>query len=267
MKNTVYGISWGKALTTLCLGLTLMSAHAPKMNNTGHGYCLEEVVEEPECFTAIQVQEVMNVVYIRDVSGSAEMVEFDSKKTLKKVLSMLDLKESKAKVNLYTSTIGSHGIPVVNVATLPGVEGRFASAGDRNNDLYSFVKKSLADFAQLDQPTHGSTEIFRTLVAVTDLLEPGADRTILIISSDFISSGAVTSFLKYNPPEELMKDFEEIMDKFKKDNGGKLPNLTGAEVIMVSFAGSNQLAIWSTNFWEDAFYYMGTSNVVKKAAL
>ncbi|MEO9804804.1 MAG: hypothetical protein ABJF04_16230 [Reichenbachiella sp.] len=237
-KNNFLGINAGKASATLCLLVTTT-------------------------FTQAQ----MNVAYPRDVSVSASTQAFDAKQTFKKVIGMLDLKHAKAGVSLYTTVIGTPGIPKVNVATLPKAEG--SSVLEQNRNLSRFLQKGLADFEELDQPaTHKRTEIFRSLVVLTDHFEPGANRTLLIIESDFISSGYVAEFFKYsNNPSGLMDDFEKIIEEFKKDNGGILPDLTGYEVVLVSSAGDNELALWSTRWWKRAMLHFGAKEVKVKAAL
>ena len=207
----------------------------------------------------------INVGYLRDVSVSATSTEaFDAKQKFKKVVLMLDLKDSNAGVNLRSSLIGTPGIPKVNVAILHQ-SGHFASVHERNNNLHKFLKKGLADFEYLAQPaTHKQTQIFRSLVALIGSFEAQSDRTILIIESDFVESGSVAEFLKYKKnPAGLMSDFDKIITAFKADDN--LPNLNGAEVILVT-PGDSELAVWSARWWEKAMKYFGAKKVSIQAS-
>lgn len=207
----------------------------------------------------------INVGKMRDISVSATSTEvYDAKEAFKKVIGMLDLKDSKASVTLCTSLIGAPGIPKVNIARLPKPES--SSILDRNKALGAFFKKGLADFEYLDQPaTHRNTEIFRSVKALTNQFTPGASRTILIIESDFISSGHVAEFFDYqDDPSSLMNDFDKIIAAFKADSD--LPDLTGAEVILVT-PGDTEIAYWSVKWWQKAFYLFGASQVSVRAAL
>ncbi|MEM9299151.1 MAG: hypothetical protein AAGA64_12285 [Bacteroidota bacterium] len=207
----------------------------------------------------------INVGKMRDISVSATSTEpYNSKEAFKKVIGMLDLKDSEASVTLCTSLIGAPGIPKVNVATLPEPES--SSVLERNKALASFFKKGLADFEYLDQPaTHRNTEIFRSVKALTDQFKPGASRTILIIESDFVSSGYVAEFFNYqDSPSSLMDDFDKIISAFKKDS--ELPDLKGAEVILIT-PGDSELAVWSVRWWSKAFYLFGASKVSVRATL
>lgn len=207
----------------------------------------------------------INYGRLNDISVSATSTEtYVPKEAFKKAIGTLDLKDSKAGVTLCTSLIGAPGIPKVNVATLP--EATSSSVLERNRNLASFFKKSLENFELLDQPaTHQHTEIFRSLVALTNEFSPGASQTILVIESDFISSGYVAEFFDYkDDPPSLMDDFDKIMAAFKADS--ELPDLTGAEVILVT-PGDSELAIWSVRWWRKAFYAFGASQVSIKATL
>lgn len=211
--------------------------------------------------------QLINAAKIRDVSISATSTQpFEPKDTFKKVINLLDLKDSRAGVNLYTTLIGAPGVPRVNLATLPEVEGTFPSKLERNNDLGKFFKKGLHDFEYLDQEaTHKQTQIYRSLVAVTSQFNPDADRTLIIIESDFVSSGPLTEFTDYaRNPSSLMDDFDQIMSRFRTDS--ELPDLKGAEVILLT-PGDNELALWSSRWWRKAFYAFGASKVSIQATL
>lgn len=207
----------------------------------------------------------INLGKMRDISVSATSTEpYDAKAAFKKVIGMLNLKDSKASVTMCTSLIGAPGIPKVNVAALPEIES--SSVLERNRALAGFFKKGLADFEYLDQPaTHRHTEIFRSLVALTNEFTPGASRTIILIESDFISSGHVAEFFDYkDSPSSLMDDFDKIIAAFKADS--ELPDLTGADVILIT-PGDSELSIWATRWWRKAFYLFGASKVSIRAAL
>ena len=210
----------------------------------------------------------ITVAYMPDISTNSRTEAFEPKETFKKIVGLLDLKDSNAGVSLYTSVIGEPSIARVNVATLPQADG--GSVLDRRRNLSRFLQKGLVDFQELAQPVDDSrTEIFRTLVSITDQFQPGVDRTLLIIESDFVENGYVTSFGKYaNNPSGLMDDFDKIIAAFKGDNGDSLPDLTGAEVILVVTQNSSELSVWSVKFFKKAMLEtFGAKEVKIKATL
>ena len=215
---------------------------------------------------ASHAQQVVNAAYMNDISGSARTELFEPKKTFKKVINMLDLTDSKDGVNLYTSVIGEPSIVKVNVATLPETEG--SSILERNRNISLFLQKGMADFDELAQPTDDQrTEIFRSLISITDHFQPGADRTLLIIESDFVESGYVAEFFDYaNTPSALIDDFNKIIAAFKADNGA-LPDLSGAEVILVVTRGDDELAVFSARWWKRAMLHFGAKEVTVRATL
>ncbi len=206
----------------------------------------------------------VNLGFLRDVSISSG-AEFNSKQAFLNVIGMVDIKDAKVGLNLYTCVIGEPGIPRVNEAVLPKSEGRFTPPSVRRKSLSAFIRKGLVNFEALNQVCDDSrTEILRSLVALVDQFETGADRTILIVESDFISSGHVADFIKYkNRPSDLMRDFDKIISAFRKD--GELPDLSGFEVVM-RITGDSQLALWSARWWEKALYLFGASTVKMEAA-
>ena len=241
-KLSLSGMGAGKAGTTLCALFIVTLIHAQKIN----------------------------IGLNNDISNSAVEVKFNPKEMLGKALSFVDLTDERIGINLYSSVTGEAGIPVVNKATLPEVEGLFPSTSERKQALGKFLRKGLSDFEELADTTDRRTEIFRSIVAITDAFDEGASRNILMVRSDFVSSGMVVDFYKYHRnPSQLMDDevFDEIMEAFKRDNSGELPNLSGFEVVLVTSAGGQELALWGTRFWRRAMFHFGAAEVSVRATL
>ena len=210
----------------------------------------------------------INLGYQHDVSmssSSSSDAEFNPKQAFVNVISLVDIKDPEIGLNLYSSIIGEPGIPKINLAVLPASTGRFPSPSIRRKNLSDFIRKGLTNFQALDQVCDDkNTEIFRSLVALVDQLEPGAAQTILIVESDFISSGKIIDFMKYKDRiSDLDKDFDKIIAAFKKDS--ELPDLSGFEVVMRT-TGTSELALWSARWWRRAFYHFGAKDVKMEAA-
>ncbi len=220
------------------------------------------------CLISLSVQaQLINVGYATDVSISATRVEpYNAKNTLIKIVNLVEIKDSKAGVHLGTTVIGAPGIPKVGVASLPEATAVFSSVTERRANLAKFLSKSLENLEELDvESNHQQTQIFRAVVALASHFNSDSQRTIVILESDFISSGPACDFFKYgHNPKTVMDDFDAIMEAFKEDNGGKWPDLTGAEVYLIS-PGNTEMAVWSVRFWAKAFYLFGAANVTIRA--
>ena len=220
--------------------------------------------------TNMVLAQLVAVGFWRDISISVPFEEpFEGKKAFKKVLSLVDFQNNQTiGVELYTSVIGSYGIPIVNKASLPESD-RFTPRSRLNAYLPRFLKKGLHHFDYLEQQSasHGSTQIMRSLTTLTSEFEEQADHTILIVQSDFISAGHVVSFFQYqDQPSQLLDDevFEKIMRAFEVDY--PLPKLDGAEVFLIT-PGQTELQLMAVRFWERAFKQLGASEVTIRASL
>lgn len=187
---------------------------------------------------------------LRDISDSShELASLDAEEVFLKVVSDLNLKDSKKGVILRTAVFGEARIPQINVVHLPEQNKWFGSSSERTKHMRQFLAKAKSDIEYMaSQPTdQGLTNLYRALVHMTNQFDPNSEIKTVIVFSDLMEASSIFYAKAYaSNPALLMERYDSITEAFEQDM--VLPDLTGFTIHLIT-PGTSDLHLWMSRYW------------------